>query len=78
MTIPKDPIGDLWDKKDYHFLLSLQPLQRNPNLPSATRDFLNFLSTTSNLHIIHKTFTLIYPSINKFKYMTHPRYITNF
>ena len=33
-----------------------------------------FVSSTANLYIICKTFILSYPSINKSKYKSHPRF----
>ena len=56
-------------------LLCLLPVQRNPHLPSSTEDLLNSHFNSANLHTIPKNFTLIHQSINKSKYVTHPRYI---
>ena len=61
------------NKKKSSFLLCLPLLQRNSDLTSATVGFLGLLCSTTNLHIIHKTFTLTYPCISKSKYKTHPR-----
>ena len=58
----------LWGKKNYHSLCQL-PLQRNSDLPSATVGFLILPSTTTNLHIIHKMFTLTYPSVSLYIYL---------
>ena len=52
--------------------------QRNSDPPSSTEGLLSLLSANENLHIIHITFTLTYPSINKSKYKTHPRCIVIF
>ena len=74
--------NDLWDtgsgRKKEKRKLSYLPL------PTATLKKLRptfchcripqFVSSTANLYIICKTFILPYPSINKSKYKSHPRF----
>ena len=43
-------------------------LQRISDLLSATVNFLSLPSATAKLHIIHKTFALTYPRMEKLKY----------
>ena len=63
------------EKKILLFLFCLLPPQRNSDEDSATAGIITLPLVNADLHIIPKTFTLTYPSINKSKYKTHPKYI---
>ena len=77
-TIPKDSIdghGTSTGKKNphYHSLPCVVLLQRKPHLRSATVGLLSLPSHTANLHTIAKALTLMHPSIDKSKCLTHLR-----
>ena len=60
-----------FEKKKRKKKLSLSTLPtavvKKHNLSSFTVGFLSLVSATANLRIIHKTFTLSYPSVDKSK-----------
>ena len=47
---------------------------KKSHLTSATAGLLSLPSATANLYTIHKTFTLTNSSIDKSKFVIHPRY----
>ena len=57
----------------YHSLPCVLLLQRKPHLRSATVGLLSLPSDTANLHTIAKALTLMHPSIDKSKCLTHLR-----
>lgn len=63
-----DPIDDHKTCRVKKYSLSLNPL------PTVTEIKLTPNSATANLHTLRKTLTLTHSSIDKSKYVTHPRY----